>query len=370
MTLEEAQAFFAARTKAFARRDVAALVADFAEDGVLESQSHGVAIGRAAIEKYYQQIFKRLPGLQVETGTVFVSGDEAVASLTFSAQDPAGTQFQVNAVLFVTFQDGRILRHRSMGNIDSLRLERVERDLQGAAEVQHRLLPLGSYAGPGYEVAAASIACRAIGGDFFDYFELPNRAFGLALADVAGKGPPAALLSTALQGILSVHAETGDSPAEVLTRVNLALLRHAVPARFATMFYAVLTDTGLLHYCNAGHNPPLLVGHSDAELQRGGPVLGILEDAVFHGDSVQLHPGDVVVVFSDGVTEALSVTGVEFGEDRLAAVIKTEKDRPPAALVQHILEAVKSFTDGARQTDDVTVFVLKYVGQAGVRSHP
>jgi ketosteroid isomerase-like protein len=370
MTLEEAQALFAARAKAFARRDVAALVADFAEDGVLESQSLGVANGRAAVEKYYQQIFKSLPGLQVEIGTVFVSGDEVVASTTFSARDPEGRQFQVNAVLFVTFKDGRILRHRSIGNLDRLRLERVERDLKGAADVQHRLLPLGSYAGPGYEVAATSIACRAIGGDFFDYFELPNRGFGLALADVAGKGPPAALLSTALQGILSVHAETGDSPADVMTRVNLALLRRAVPARFATMVYAVLADTGVLHYCNAGHNPPLLIGRADARLETGGPALGILDGAVFHGDSVQLHPGDVVVVFSDGVTEALSVTGLEFGEDRLASVIRAERDQAPAALVHHILEAVKSFADGARQTDDVTVFVLKYVGQPSVSSRP
>ena len=362
MTLEEAQAFFAARARAFARRDVAALVADFAEDGVLESQNLGVAVGRVAVEKYYQQVFKRLPGVQVELHAVFVSGDQVVVSATFTAQDPEGRPFEVEAVLFVTFREGRIVRHRSIGNLDTLRLERVERDLAGAANVQHLLLPLGSYSGRGYDVAAASIACRAIGGDFFDYFELPDGGFGLALADVAGKGPPAALLSASLQAILGVHAQTGGHPTDVVTRVNMGFLRRAIPARFATMVYAVLAEGGVLHYCNAGHNPPLVIGRDDVRLECGGPVLGIFDDAVFQGDSVQLHAGDVVVAFSDGVTEARSLSGLEFGEDRLASVVRAGRDLAPAALVQLILDAVKTFADGASQSDDVTVLVLKYAG--------
>jgi sigma-B regulation protein RsbU (phosphoserine phosphatase) len=200
-------------------------------------------------------------------------------------------------------------------------------------------------------------------GDFFDYFTAPNRPFGFALGDVAGKGPPAAILSATLQGILGVHAQAGGGSAATLAQVNRALLRRAIPSRFATLVYGTLAQNGELTYCNAGHNPPCLVGRRGRRwLCTGGPILGMFDEVTFDEETVQLERGDLVLVFSDGVTEAVSIDGAEFGEDRLVSCVEAQHDLEPAALVQHVLDTVHRFAAGAAQSDDATILVLRYGG--------
>ncbi len=140
------------------------------------------------------------------------------------------------------------------------RKARLERELELAAEIQRALLPEALQSGAYFEVAAASIPCRAIGGDFFDYFNLPDGHFAFALGDVAGKGPPAALLTAMIQGAFASQVTSVGSPAVLMAHVNRTLIRRAIQSRFATVMYGMLSPDGRLTYSNAGHNPPVLIG--------------------------------------------------------------------------------------------------------------
>jgi sigma-B regulation protein RsbU (phosphoserine phosphatase) len=254
--------------------------------------------------------------------------------------------------------------------IDSARLyaesaekARLDRDLRIAADIQRALLPEPAFDAGIADLAAASIPCRTVGGDFFDYIDVGERGFGFALGDVAGKGPPAALLAAAVQSNFAAHAPVSESPADAMTRINKALLRRAIEARFATMFYGAITVDGKLSYSNAGQEPPLVVrADSTSWLEEGGPVLGLLSIATYAYETVSLQPGDLVVVCSDGVTEARNLAGDEFGRDRLVEALKGRHGSKPDIALEHVLGAVKTFSQGAAQADDITLLILRYKG--------
>ena len=238
---------------------------------------------------------------------------------------------------------------------------RLEQELKIAARIQQSLLPQGHWAGPHFEAMASSHACRSIGGDFFEYVALAPDVAGFALGDVAGKGAPAALLAAVLQGVLTAQAAMPGGAAETLSRINQAMLRRAVESRFATMFYAALCADGRLTYSNAGHNPPVLAGRSGiTRLEAGGVPLGLFERATYQQASVAMEPGDTLVVFSDGISEALSETGEDYGEQRLVACVDAHRSDTPAGLVDRLLAEVRAFTGQALQHDDMTVLVVRY----------
>jgi phosphoserine phosphatase RsbU/P len=246
---------------------------------------------------------------------------------------------------------------------ETLEKARLDQEIRIAAEIQQALLPRLSYAGAFFDAAGSTLPCRSIGGDFFDYLELPGGHFAFALGDVAGKGPPAALLSAMVQGIIAAQSASTDGPSATLTRVNHAMLRRAIEARYATTFYGVLAPDGAVTSCNAGHNPPLVLGRQGIRrLDRGGPPLGLFDAIPFEEETVSLEPGDWVVVFSDGVSEALSVAGEEFGDARIAEVARANYDHEPPVLLESLLAAVRTFTKGAPQGDDVTALVVRYRG--------
>ena len=255
--------------------------------------------------------------------------------------------------------------------IDSARLyaeaaekAKLERDLRVAAEIQRGLLPEPYYAGRTFDVVAASIPCRTVGGDFFDYIELPNGDFGFALGDVAGKGPPAALLAASVQSNFAAHAPIADRPSDLMDRINRALLRRAIEARFATMCYCALSSDGRLRYSNAGQEPPVVIreGGRLEPLEVGGPVLGLLSIAMYDEGDIQLFPGDVVVLFSDGVTEARDAAGTEYDRPRLLAALSEAHGHDAARVLEDVLGSVNRFSGSAPQADDITVLVLKYKG--------
>jgi phosphoserine phosphatase RsbU/P len=193
--------------------------------------------------------------------------------------------------------------------------------------------------------------------------DLPSGDFGFAVGDVAGKGAPAALLTAVLQGVFASQASSGSGPATTLARVNQALIRRSVEARFATAFYGVLGPTGALTYCNAGHNPPLLLRANSVErLEQGGLILGLFEHATFEEATVQLQPGDLLITFSDGVTEAMSASSEEYGESRLLETVESHRTQKVTELVDTIFASVRAFTTGADQSDDVTALVVRYAG--------
>ena len=239
---------------------------------------------------------------------------------------------------------------------------RMDEELRIASQIQQALLPQARKSVGFCEAMGASIPCRAIGGDFYEYLDLPDGSFGFALGDVSGKGPPAALLTAVLQGIFAAQAFALVEPNEMLTRVNRALLARRVEARFATIFFGVITPGGRLTYCNAGHNPPLLLtGGSVRTLETGGMIVGLFPHATYDQETVQLSTGDVLTVFSDGVSEALSAGDEEFGEERIREVIAAPGCESTEAVLQTLLASVKQFTRGAVQNDDVTAMVVKYL---------
>jgi len=241
---------------------------------------------------------------------------------------------------------------------------RLERELQLAAEIQRALLPEAMQSGAHFDVAASSIPCRAIGGDFFDYFNLAGGRFGFTLGDVAGKGPSAALLTAMIQGAFAAQVTSMDSPAALMAHINRTLIRRAIQSRFVTVMYGVLAQDGRLTYSNAGHNPPILVGRGGIRrLETGGLILGLFPHATYEEETLQLEEGDTLVVFSDGVTEALNAAGDEFGEERLLPCINEHCASPTGVLLDGILAAVRTFAASAAQNDDVTALVLRYGGR-------
>ena len=245
---------------------------------------------------------------------------------------------------------------------------RIERELRVAADIQKALLADPAYEGRFCDLTAVSVPCRTVGGDFFDYLELSNGGFAFALGDVAGKGAPAALQAAAVQTNFAALAPVGAGPAETMARINAALLRRAVDARFATMFYGVLQSDGNLCYSNAGQEPPMLV-KSNGEvllLETGGPVIGLLSGVPYDSAVVTMDPGDVVVVCSDGVTEARSVDGEEFGRERTIAAVRQCHGQKPDVVMDALMAAMREFVGVAPQADDITVLIVRYQGAPAI----
>jgi serine phosphatase RsbU (regulator of sigma subunit)/pSer/pThr/pTyr-binding forkhead associated (FHA) protein len=291
-----------------------------------------------------------------------VSGERRIGVLyldsrekgTFLAGSTRGALETLATEAAVAIENARLYR-------ETMEKAKMEQEMRIAAEIQQALLPKAGHSGPYFRTAASSIPCRSIGGDFYDYVDLPSGAFGFALGDVAGKGPPAALLSAMMQGIFAAQAAAADTPCQTIARVNLALYKRGIESRFVTLMYGVLEPDGRLTYCNAGHNPPLVVGKNGVRrLEVGGPIVGLFEAAVFQEETVALDPGDWLIVFSDGVSEALSSTGEEYGEARILTVAEKYTEAIPAEFLQALFADVRAFTKGAPQSDDITALVMRY----------
>ena len=244
---------------------------------------------------------------------------------------------------------------------ETLEKARIEHELKIAAEIQKALLPEGTHAGAFFESHGSSEQARSIGGDFFDMTDLPNGEFGFLAGDVAGKGPAAALLTSKILGIFSAFASVGDDPAQLVDHINKVLTRRAIDARYATMLYGQLSPDGKLAFCNAGHNPPLIYGKDGLRrIESGGMPVGMFEMAPYSCDHIEMKPGDTMVIYSDGVTEAHNVAGEEFGEARLVQVMERYSRGSAKILLEQIINAVKEFAVGAEQYDDITALVVKY----------
>jgi serine phosphatase RsbU (regulator of sigma subunit) len=250
--------------------------------------------------------------------------------------------------------------------IDAARVTDVEAELNRAAVIQRGLLPASPPNVPGVELAGYNSPCRTVGGDYYDFFAYPDGRVALIVADVAGKGMSAAMLMSSLQARVQVLAEEPTDLAAMVTRLNAVVAKNCPANRFITFFICVLDPaTGELAYCNAGHNPPLLVragGHVDT-LEGGGVILGILPRAAYSQSTVRMSEGDVLILFSDGVTEALKAgEDIEFGEDRLGQIAVENPQLNPAQLIAEINRTVDEWCAGAPAADDVTLVIARRKG--------
>jgi len=239
-------------------------------------------------------------------------------------------------------------------------LHEQEREYAEARAIQENLLPREIPQIAGYEIAAASEAARVVGGDYFDVLPFGAETLGICIADVAGKGMPAALLMSNLQAAVRGLSSASLPPELLCARLNSLVFKNTASDRFITFFYAQLDGpAGRLRYVNAGHNAPYLL-HRDGSHRRlgeGGGVLGVFAEQNFTAGYAELAPGDRVVLFTDGVTEACNSHEEEFGESRLLRILEDGRALPAATLQNRILAAVADFS-GVPWTDDATLVVL------------
>lgn len=243
--------------------------------------------------------------------------------------------------------------------------ERLEREIGIARDIQRALLPREFHHYPYLEVTGSNQSCLEVGGDYYDLFDLGPERIAFALADVSGKGLGAALMTTMLQGALSATT-FGQHPAETFAHINRFLCDHAQVERYATMFFGTMDANGRLEYINAGHPSPVLIRNGQAETPfpaESCPV-GLIPDMQFSSSVVNLQPGDTLVLFSDGVSEAMDPDQNEYGIERLKKAVGESPAGSVSDLQEAILESVRQFARGERQADDVTLLLLRYTGAA------
>lgn len=243
-----------------------------------------------------------------------------------------------------------------------LQQERLERELQLASEIQQRFQPAAPPLVSGYELQGISFPCYEIGGDYYDFIRRADGRLVIALGDVSGKGTAAALLMSSLHA--AIHAQTGshETLVDTVTAVNKYLAENIPPNRFVTLFFAELDpESGALSFLNAGHNPPLIVHAAGTveQLSSGGLPLGIKGDAEYREGRTHLKHGDVLVIYSDGVTEAASPSGEEFGPTRLYEVVSRNVDASAAGIRDRIESALTKFSQGTQAADDITLVIVK-----------
>lgn len=256
--------------------------------------------------------------------------------------------------------------------------EKFQRQVDAAAAIQSRMLPDQAPELEGAEIGCVYEPTLQLGGDFYDFIRFDDRHLAICVADVVGKGLPAALLMASTRSAIRAYAGPSTPVETVVERVNRHMFTDTLTGEFATLVWCVLsrcdretaTDVGnaahaaaaswTLTYCNAGHNPPLLLrGEDFTELEVGGLVIGVRADETYQRGEVVLHSGDVVVMFTDGVTEAMNFEGDEYGHDRLLASIRKHRDLDAQQLARQILWDVRRYVGLADQSDDITIVVLK-----------
>lgn len=243
---------------------------------------------------------------------------------------------------------------------------RLDHEIEIASQIQRQLLPKAMPNLPDVAVAGATLSCHSVGGDCFDVIDLGGGRHGFFVGDVAGKGISAALLATLLQGVFFTTAAMDIALPGVFSRVNTYLCERSAEDRYATVFYGVLDKMGRFEYVNAGHVPPLVRRKSGALEALGSanfPV-GMFAEAEYESSRVKLEPGDFLVIYTDGVSEACNVQSELFEEARLRQVMEAFNGQTVEELAQTIRDGVKAFTQGAAQSDDITVLAIQYKGNA------
>jgi sigma-B regulation protein RsbU (phosphoserine phosphatase) len=262
-----------------------------------------------------------------------------------------------------------IIASQSAAVIENARLLEEEKLLFGLQEemklarnIQLNLLPSRMPDIDGYEISAVSIPAKDVGGDYYDFMELSETKIALCLGDITGKGLPAAMLMSNLQATLRGQAKNCDTPAKCITRSNELLYHSTESDRFATLFYGILDiEKGFITFCNAGHDTPVLIKNSGEviEIKGSGLMLGAFPEYLYKQDEIQMNKGDTVILYSDGVTEAMNAQEEEFSLDNLIPLLVENRDKSAEYIQTKIVETVKAHSGSTPQSDDITLMIIK-----------
>lgn len=242
--------------------------------------------------------------------------------------------------------------------------QQIEHELHLASEVQRRMLPKSAPKVPGIDLHAIAQSSQQVGGDFYDYIPMGDGRTGIAIADTVGKSVPAAIMTASVRSALKAQAQHVFRISDVVARVNHMLCEDTLPSEFVTLFYGVIdSESHRMAYCNAGHDPPMLLRDDRVhQITTGGPLLGVMPEAKFEQDSLQLLPGDDLLLYTDGVIDALSYEGKRFGRERLIESLRThgaEECYSAEDLALQILWDVRRFAGFRKRSDDLTIMVIR-----------
>ena len=238
----------------------------------------------------------------------------------------------------------------------------MQEEMRLAAETQINLLPKSIPKVADYQIAGKSIPAKDVGGDYYDFIQIDDKNFAFCLGDVSGKGMSAAMLMSNLQATLRAQILSGFNSTETLKRANTVLYQNTDSTKFVTLFFGIVNiDSNEIKYCNAGHNNPFHIDKSNKfiELDVGGLILGFQTDSSYLEGNISFNPEDTLVLFSDGITEAMNENNEEFGEDRLTELITKYKNEDAYKMIDKIMDAVNEFAEGIAQSDDMTLMIIK-----------
>ncbi len=275
--------------------------------------------------------------------------------------EPGFSDDDVRLLSIIAIQSAQIVENARLYEEEKA-LMKLREEARLAREIQINLLPKSNPEIAGYDIAGISIPALSVGGDYYDFIQLEGDTVGIALGDISGKGMAAALLMSNLHAAVRGQSLANRPPSECIRRTNNLLFRCTDAFKYATLFYGLLDPArNEFVYTNAGHNPPFFFTDSvkPGLLKTGGPVVGFIEGVGFHDDRVLFGPGNMCVIYSDGITEAMDESGNDFGEERLEALVKDCRHCPSAEIINTIVDAVRDHSRNMPQSDDMTIIVIR-----------
>jgi serine phosphatase RsbU (regulator of sigma subunit) len=313
------------------------------------------------------QMSESITSLKIRSAicTPLWNGERTVGVMYLDTTKPE-QQFGELDLLFFSSLSGMIAEKIQNAMLADIAREkrRLDAELEIATEIQNRLFPAEIPKVKGYDLSAFNRSCTEVGGDYFDVIETDS-CVGIAIADVAGKGIGAAMLMSNLQAMLQVRSAEAPDPGELLKKMNVDLIKRVGEGRFITMFYLALDpESGRIRYSNAGHNPPYLYSEDGkiTELEVSGMPLGILAEIDYTSSETEIRPGEVLLLYSDGITECMNKAGDLFGEDRLKEVLAQSAHGDAHSIRGAIFSAADTFRENEPYSDDMTLIVLKRSG--------
>lgn len=291
-----------------------------------------------------------------------ISNDEVIGVFDLESDEYNAYSEDDLQLLMMLASQVAIIIEKVMLHEQLIEKKRLEAQLEVARQVQLELLPSGDPQLEGYDISAYNFASEEVSGDYYDWVRIYDDQIGLVIADVSGKGVPAAILMAFLRASVRAATHIGYAPHISLAKVNYLLWESIERNQFVTTFYGILDASNrTLGYANAGHNPPLMLDASGKYkyILHGGVPLGMFRDTRYHEYYLNIEPGEILMLYTDGVTESVNAKGEEFGRERLAQSVVASRHLPARELITAVQKDVLEWTEGLGATDDATFLVIK-----------